>query len=132
MASKSIRHTNNDPGGRLTNEEYSAVIDAWAGAVYAATSELRPPTAEQLVRATGDLLNALSERSTRLVTGAFTPVLEHLEQIERQLGELERRFDRRQQSNADITVVLRDIQTELRDHGQRIRALERAVGDGGN
>lgn len=119
------------PSGRLSNEDYAAVVDAFARAVYEATGELRPPTAEKLARATGDLLEAVANRGTRMVTGAFTPILEHLEHLERGQATLEQRFDRRQQSNADITMVLRDIQKELSDHGQRISTLEqRAVGDG--
>lgn len=120
---------NPDPSGQLSNEDYSAVIDAFAAAIYEATGELRPPTAERLVRATGDLLEALANRSTRLVTGALTPMLAQLEA-------LNGRFDRRQASNADIATALREIRQELNEiqrelsaHDRRILAFERAVND---
>lgn len=122
--------TNPDPSGRLSNEDYSTIIDAFATAVYEATSELRPPTAEKLARATGDLLEAVANRGTRMVTGAFQPILSHLEHLEHGQAALEQRFDRRQASNADIATALRDIQVELREVKGRVLALEqRAVGD---
>lgn len=127
---------NTDPPGRLSNEDYSAIIDAFATAIYEATGELRPPTAEKLARATGDLLEAVANRGTRMVTGAFGPILAHLEHLEHGQASLEQRFDRRQASNADIMTALREIQREIADHGrqiadhgQRIQVLERAVND---
>lgn len=113
----------------MTNEEYAAVIDEFAAAVYEVAGEVKPETSARLVKAAGNYFEAISQRATQLVTGAFAPVLEHLGKIDREVGELARRFDRRQASNADITTALRDIQAELHDHRSRLSALEQAVGD---
>lgn len=87
--------------------------------------------ANELGLALGDMFAELIGRATSMQASVLVPVLENQSEIKQTLIELQRRFDRRQQSNADIVTVLHDIQAVQSDHGQRIRALEqRAVGDG--
>lgn len=128
MASKSIQpiaNTNPDPLGRSV-DRVIAVVRQLLPTEHAAL-------AVELGAALGDMFAELIGRATSMSASAILPVLENQDAIKQGLGEVQRRFDRRQQSNADIMTVLRDIQQEVRDlkedHGRRLDALERGGDD---